>query len=736
MPELLIRLHKPALVAILAISIGSAALLRSRGLKKDYSLRAFVSSESTAYDKFRALMDEFVSNEFAVIAVREDVADPESTFLFIGQLAAETAALPQVQRVTSLADVPAIVRKLLGARLRRHPLFADSFISRDGKTVAILLQMQGESASGSVRRETVAQLKKIVNSARALRPDAHIVLAGPYVTLIDMYDYVDRDLRVFSTSAFAVLVVTLALVFRRPAPAVFALVVSVAAVLSTLGFASAIELPTALITQMVVILVVVLSVANCVHLGVAEEEEFVRAPFYDWRERSRRVLARMTAPCLGVMLTTAAGFGSVSISSITPVRNFGYLMVVGLAAAFVFSLLAAPLLARARPPAEHAQAPTALSDVLKTLALWVDARRGRVLIAFAAVSLVFAAAIPWLEFESDFVKSFRPESEVRTSYDFLESHLSPAGSMEIVARRTDGGTVMSAETVAAARRVGERAVASFDPVRKALTIADVVSTEGLDVPLLEMSPDAQLDVARLLLDDEAVDRITRNFVNETGTALRINLRVSEGVQVREKLAMADALRALAAEEFGPEFDVEITGLYYFHATLVSELWQDQFRSLGLTVAAVFTVLVLTLRSVKVGLVAMIPATLPVLFCLGAMAWTGIAVNMTTAMMLSVAMGIAVADIVHYLWRFRAVLHETGDYRVALRTAHGSVGRACAFTTIVIALGFWILTLSEFLPTAYFGGLLGFTMCGALAADLILLPALVLIFKPFGSGRFA
>ena len=173
-------------------------------------------------------------------------------------------------------------------------------------------------------------------------------------------------------------------------------------------------------------------------------------------------------------------------------------------------------------------------------------------------------------------------------------------------------------------------------------------------------------------------------------------------------------------------------MYYFYAGLVAHLWSDQFRSLGLTVAAIAVVLCVVLGSLRAGLVALVPTVLPVVVCLGAMGWTGIPVNMTTAMMLSVTLGIAVDDVVHYLWRFREALDQTGDYDAAVRVAHAGVGRACVFTTVVIAGGFWILTLSNFLPTAYFGGLLGFTMCGALAADLILLPALLRIFRPYGT----
>ena len=141
-----------------------------------------------------------------------------------------------------------------------------------------------------------------------------------------------------------------------------------------------------------------------------------------------------------------------------------------------------------------------------------------------------------------------------------------------------------------------------------------------------------------------------------------------------------------------------------------------------------------MRSWRVAAVAMIPNLLPVVFCLGAMGWSGIPVNLTTALMLSVTFGIAVDDTLHYLWRFREALADSGDYRVAMVTTHAGVGRACVFTTVVIAGGFWILVLSEFLPTAYFGGLVGFTMLATLAADLVLLPALLTTLRPFRSEK--
>ncbi len=316
---------------MLIATVASVVLLKSRGLRKDYTLEAFVADDSEDYATFRRLMDDFLSNELAIIAVQGEADGFEDTLDVVSELQTQVETLEAVERVTSLADVPTMIRSVLGEQIMRHPLFVDNVVSRDGRTAAMVLQMRGEGASGEIRKATVERLKELVASAKTRHPGKRIVLTGPYVTLIDMYDYVDHDLRVFSLAAFSLLLITLGIVFRRIAPVVFALTVSMAATLCTLGLAIALDLPMTLITQMIVILVMVLSVANCVHLGVADDDIFAAAPFYDWPERAKRVLRRMAAPCAAAMLTTATGFGSVAISGITPVRMFGILMVVGLA---------------------------------------------------------------------------------------------------------------------------------------------------------------------------------------------------------------------------------------------------------------------------------------------------------------------------------------------------------------------------------------------------------------------
>ncbi|MCH7814702.1 MAG: MMPL family transporter, partial [Planctomycetes bacterium] len=237
MARWIVKYHRWLLTGVILAAGGSATLLVVTGLRHDYRLEAFVASDDSAYRTYRRFLDEFTSNEVAIIAVQTDDALSPDSIRMVRDLLEAVRTLAAVQRAQALADLPGWALKLIGHRLREHRLIRDNLLSRDGRTAAILLQMQGETQSPTDRRRTVGRLREIVASAAADHPEARMILAGPYVTLIDMYDYVDRDLLVFSIAAFALLGLTLWVVFRRPGPMLFALLTGVAATCCALGVA-------------------------------------------------------------------------------------------------------------------------------------------------------------------------------------------------------------------------------------------------------------------------------------------------------------------------------------------------------------------------------------------------------------------------------------------------------------------------------------------------------------------
>ena len=727
MLDRLVKRRRGVAVAACVAAVCCVALLIKPGLRKDYTLEAFVATGDESYAIFRRFMDEFVSNEFALVAVQTDNALSDESLEILSGLVEHLRALDAVERVTAVTELPKAVRWLWADKLTTHPLVERNLLSRDGRTAAILLQMAGERTKGSQRKRVVGELRRIVTAARQAHGQARIILAGPYVTLIDMYEYVDRDLVNFSAAAFALLGVMLWLIFRRPGPVVFAIGCGLAATFCGLAVGVVLDLSMSLIVQMIVLLVTVLTVANCVHLAVAADEDASQ-----WTVSTlqpiHRTLDRMWKPCTAVILTTAAGFASVTISQITPVRTFGWLMVAGLLIGLVYSLATAPVLGSGRAAGRSFEVSTRLGRQLTAAASLSLRRPGTVVAAFAVVTAAIAAGIPLVGFESDFVRNFRPGSVVRLCYGSIEEHHTPLGSVEIVVRKADGGSILTPENLRRARELGDKIVVQYGHIiKKAMTLADMLTLGAEDLPTNRFMLQARLAAASSAMGEGAL----RNFLSADRTALRINLRATEGVTVQEKLRVCAGIERSAREVFGDGYDVTVTGLYAFYATLVGNLVRDQYRSFSLAVPAVFIVFAILMRSIRIAAIAMVPNLLPVAICLGTMAWLGIPINMTTMMMLSVVFGIAVDDTLHYLWRCRTEFAAYGRYEDAITASHRSVGRACLFTTIVIAGGFWILTLSQFLPTAYFGGLVGYTMLAALATDLLLLPVLILWLKPFG-----
>jgi len=135
------------------------------------------------------------------------------------------------------------------------------------------------------------------------------------------------------------------------------------------------------------------------------------------------------------------------------------------------------------------------------------------------------------------------------------------------------------------------------------------------------------------------------------------------------------------------------------------------------------------RSVRLGLLSMVPNLIPILATLGLMGWAGIDINTATAVISCVAIGIAVDDTIHFLNRYRKEFRAgKGEARAAQDTLV-STGRALVFTSVVLSLGFFVLVFSNFRPLVYFGLLTGVTMVSALAGDLVLLPVLLVAVRP-------
>jgi predicted RND superfamily exporter protein len=179
----------------------------------------------------------------------------------------------------------------------------------------------------------------------------------------------------------------------------------------------------------------------------------------------------------------------------------------------------------------------------------------------------------------------------------------------------------------------------------------------------------------------------------------------------------------------PNLDVEITGTFAMMMRLADDLSRNQFKSLAIAAVVISSLLMVTLGSLQAGAMSIVPNLIPATLVFGLMGLFGIPLDTDTLMIAPLIIGIAVDDTIHFISHYRMSLAENNDMQLALVDAIKEVGQAVTFTTLILGLGFFMLTFSDYLGLAKIGGFGSLAIFVALLCDLLFFPALIMIFKP-------
>ena len=151
---------------------------------------------------------------------------------------------------------------------------------------------------------------------------------------------------------------------------------------------------------------------------------------------------------------------------------------------------------------------------------------------------------------------------------------------------------------------------------------------------------------------------------------------------------------------------------------------DQLGSFLIAAAAIVLLMTIAYRSLAFGSILLIPNLFPIVLVVGTMGWIGLPVNLATAMIASVSMGLTVDSSIHYLAGYTDARRRGLSFSAALKGTHQGVGLALVFANVALVVGFSVLTLSHFIPLVYFGILVSVAMLGGLMGNLVLLPLLL------------
>ena len=733
----LVRWRLP--LAMLALVLTVAAVDSARRLEFSRSIETMFDRTDPALPPYRRLARAFGSSE-VVLAVYDDPALFSAEGLKRLQMVTDLLAdIPGVASVMSLAQTP------LGERIiqtdtfpmaeRVVELMEGYVVGHDRRTVAVACVLAAAADGAPV--DTIDLLRSTIQQF----PGG--VIAGEPVMIRDGFAMLQRDGNLLGTVAGLLAGGVLLLIFRSLRWVVVPLAVVLMALWTTRGLLAMASVKLTMASAMLSAMITVVGIATVTHLIVEyrRQREAGREPVVAMQQ----TLARLLWPVVGAIATDMIGFGSLIASRVGPVHDFGIMTALGAGLVLVAVLLCVPFLAlagRFDTLPQRAVGEGSLERGLDRLVERIVAKPKTILSVTAVVVVVAVAGMARLTVETDFTKNFRETSPIVEAYDVVESKLGGAGVWDVlipVPEGIDGASIAALSNLEEQLRgITVAGPAGPEPgLTKVLSLVDVIDAVS-PIPTRQLvgSPTGSWLLKQAIGGlrgqlPQLADALIGEDPLDGSTWLRVMLRARERQPADMKRAVIDEVRALTQTAFPPQENAsggEVTGFFVLLAQLVERMISDQWFTFSLAAAGIFVMLSIAFRSPLLGGLTLVPNALPIFLVLGILGWLGQPLNMGTAMIAAVSMGLSVDSSIHYVTAYRRRRDEGHPVEAALGVAHQTAGRAIVFSTLALVVGFLALCTSGFMPTVSFGSLSCLTLAGGLVGNLVVLPVLLSVVR--------
>jgi predicted RND superfamily exporter protein len=731
----------------------------------DNELTSWIGEDDPEYLTYERFRTEFGGTRTVIIAIKSDRLFTPEGLRFIDTVTRGLQRVELVERVESVTTANTIrslpatadddggidVSALAEARtvtveradaVRRDalgdPLVRGDLVSEGGTVTAIVVTFD-ESRVDAIRGRVVAQVHAVVNQALPAGFEAHY---NGSLEFSDTYNRVTVDnTRYLTPPVLILMLIGLYVMFRSVRKAIVIFVATIASVIWTLGLYSWLGFEFNVLSSMLTALVVVLAVADDVHI-VQHYNHELRATG-DQRQAVIASITHLFAPLLCASATTALGMLSLVTSNVVAVRGFGIGAAIGVMVDFALSMMFLPALLTLL------KTETAPTPQEKLFAVPLQ-RAGR--FAFANARLVFAVAVVLLviagigvsrlRVDTNHLNFFQDEHPLKQSAEVIDRQLSGTYSFNVLLE----GPPESLRTPDALRRMDQlsRELERLPFVRKVSSLATYVKhinrrLQGDDEAEYRV-PDSAEAVAQELfvfgLSDAGRDELSR-VVSSDYSRAHITVKL---VSMSSDLVFQQTFEAerLANAVFaGSGITPTVTGSGRLSAVLDHFLVTSQITSFATAFVTVFGVILLMFRSVRFGVLGILANVFPIVLMLGLMGWFDISLNVATVMVASVALGIVDDDTIHFIGRYQREIANGAGTEAAIETAAMNEGRAALTTTLINTLGFTVLMASEYRPTMWFGTLLAATMTLAFLTEVFLVPAIIrLLWRFYGAPAVA
>ena len=773
--------RKKIIVVILLLVVAVGTQLKH--LKMDTSTEGFLHESDPmrlAYDEFR---DQFGRDEKLLVAVKtKDVFDLDFLKKLEKLHKRLENELPYIEEVNSLInarntygdkdslivedlfeELPMVQADLAPQKQRaiNNPLFKNLLYSEDLTFTTLVIDTQTYSSfdadgnlivvdeedefsedvseSGSQlylsddeNTEIVAKTQGIIKDFQS--DDFDIYLTGSAVIAGTLKQSMKEDTKQFIQKMVVMIILVLFILFKRLSGVFLPIIAVLFTVISTLSMMAISGAPFTIVTQIMPTFLLAVITGGVIHLLAIFYKDFDKSQ--DVKSALRYAMGHSGLAIVMTSLTTAVGLWSFSFSEIAPVANLGTFASLGVLVGLLFTLVLVPALLsvtkiKFKPDKQNQQGNTKMDSLLLGISNIATGYPKAIVSVSALIILVaifFAAQLRFSHFPLNW---FPEDNASRVATEVVDDKLRGSITLEVIIDTGIANGLYEPSTLNKIQKATDylnsiQTQAYF--VGKTLSLVDVIkeTNKALNENKAEfytIPQDKNLVAQELFLFENSGSDDLQDFVSSDFSKARITVKVPY-VDALAYNQFIDQVQAQLDQEFSGVATVSLTGISVLLSVIMEKSIYSSAISYVLAFGLIAIMMIILIGNVKIGLISMIPNVLPILFLSTIMVILDMPLDMFTMLIGAIALGLAVDDTVHFMHNFRRYELEFNDVDKAVRLTLLGTGRAIVVTSIVLSMGFLVLTTATMSNMFNFGILTASAIFIALLADFFLVPAIM------------
>ena len=613
------------------------------------------------------------------------------------------------------------------------PFYDGLLLNKQKHTYNMMITVSAEVMNSPARVKLVQDVLKITEQFTGKHHLKMHYSGMPYIRVINA-ENIKGEMYMFIALSLLITAIILYLFFRSFRIVGFCVGIIGLSVIWAIGFMAILGIKITLLTAMLPPLLIVIGIPNCVYMVNKYHTEYVRHG--NKIKALQRMIQKVGNASLLSNLTTAAGFATFIITSSRILVEFGLIAFISITCVFLICLILIPTVFSYLPvpdtkQTKHLYNPF-INHIIEKIIYWVINKRHTIYYITAILVLAGIYGITQMKTTGYMVDDLKDTDPIRQDLAFFESNFDGLMPLEITIDFGKPNQVFKLSNLEKLDLLDKEL--SQDPdLSKALSIVEAAKFANqayyngkAAYYKLPNNMTKNFIMKYVMESTGGMSDMAKSFVDSTLREVRLSFRVKD-IGTKKMEAKEDSLYQTITRIFPEDkHKISVTGSSIIFFKGNQYLLRNLFSSLALAIILIAGFMAWMFKSKRMVFIALLPNVIPQIITAAIMGYIGIPIKASTILVFSVAFGISVDNTIHYLAKYRQELQATNwSIRSSVVLALQETGQSMIYTSIILFFGFSIFCLSSFGGTFALGLLTSITLFGAMLANLLLLPSLLL-----------